>query len=564
MKKREITGISIERDLLKLATITVVKDKIRVTGVQTIKLNDPVIRKHSSAIQTSGDFDQDSDDSIFGLDEDVSLASTTSDTKSGSDDWDMTEEGVGTEYQQGSNAVQFGNIMTSLNPKVVNLALTIPMGYTYMQIIDKIDPKKIGKKRFNEDIKGTLHTLYNHDVPDEHMRYYLRQNKTLLLASIDSEIPALKLVDDSTPFYKGKLNVRDIVPEESLLIGLVRSNYEILDHQYTCIVHVEDQTTRIIFMHGREFHSILPEITEGSNSNKVVNTIFSKILFEVDRGKIPTLDRIIITGSTVKGTLQQFLTDQFLDVEINEFEFSGEKVEVLETVAGEYKKYKLSIGAAWSALDTQRKDFIPLSFVPKYVLTRQQVFKLNWHGYILLALIAATPMVLNIFYIQKRDIIQDNTYTISQIEQQTEQVRIIANEVDRLAAEYTKFNTQVQLLDTLSYNSLKWSRTLTIVNAASQSIEGYWLRSIQSSGENLVVQGTSLHRDRIPQLSNQFETAIIQQVTEREYRGVTLYDFTILVTQVVSDYRFFKPDPVELPEDLLKLQEVSATGTIEY
>ncbi|HAC14623.1 MAG TPA: hypothetical protein DCE78_01580, partial [Bacteroidetes bacterium] len=377
-------------------------------------------------------------------------------------------------------------------------------------------------------------------------------------------IPALKLVDDATPFYKGKLGVRDIIPEESLLIGLVRANYEILEHQYTSIVHVEDQTTRIIFMHGREFHSILPEITEGSNSNKVVNTIFSKILFEVDRGKIPTLDRIIITGSTVQGSLQQFLTEQFLDVEISAFEFSGDKVEVLETVAGEYKKYKMAIGAAWAALDTQRKDFLPLSFVPKYVLTRQQVFKLSWHGYLLLGLIAATPLLLNTFYIQKRDIIQDNTYTISQINQQTEQVLIIANEVDRLATEFTMFDNQVKLLDTLSYNSLKWSRTLGVVNAASQSIEGYWLRSVQSSDENLIIQGTSLHRDRIPQLSNQFETAIIQQVTERDYRGVTVYDFTILVTQVVSDYRFFKPDPIELPEDLLKLQEISATGTIEY
>src|SRR5690606_16646462 len=115
----------------------------------------------------------------------------------------------------------------------------------------------------------------------------------------------------------------------------------------------------------------------------------SKILFEVDRGKVPTLDRIIITGNTVKGTLQQFLTEQFLDVEINTFEFSGDKVEVLETVASEYKKYKMAIGAAWSAIDTQRKDFVPLSFIPKYVLTRQQVFKLNWHGYLLLGLIAA-------------------------------------------------------------------------------------------------------------------------------------------------------------------------------
>lgn len=563
MKKKEITGISIERDLLRLATLTMVRDKIRITKVQTFRLNEPVYRRDGLSVSSQDDQNVNEDeDAIFGFDavEDAPVASAATED----DQWDMTEDGVGEQFQNNANSVQFANILTTYNTNSIQLALTIPSGFTHFQIVDKINPKKVGKKKFNDDLKGTLVTMYGHDIGDEQFRYHLKGSNSILLSSIESEIPGLRLVDEASPFYKGKISVREIAPEESLLMGLVRANYQVSEHQYTCIVHVDEQSTRIIFMHGREFHSILPEINEGSKSGRVTNTIFSKILFELDRGKIPTLDRIVITGHTIKGKLEQFLRDQFLDVEIDAFEFSGDRVEVLESVAGEYRTYTLAIAAAWSAIDANKQDFLPLNFVPKYVLTRQQVFKLDWHGYLLLFLIALTPVVLNHYYNQRKNHILENEQVITQLNQQTEQVRLIANEVDRLTAELITFNNRVDLLDTLSYNSLKWSRTLGIINNSAQTIRGYWIRNIQGTEENLIVQGTALHRDRIPQLSNSFSTAIIQQVTERQYRGITVYDFTILVTQIVNDHMFFKPQQVMPPDDLIDIEEVNQTGTIEY
>jgi hypothetical protein len=560
LKKREITGISVEKDLLKLATLTVVKDKVRITRVQTIKMNELVIKKGHSSVSASGSSAEiDAEDSVFGLDDDLGSALG----ESTSDSWDMTDDGVDGEFKGGSNASQFATIMSTYNLKMVNVALTIPMGYTHLQVVDRVDPKKVGKKKFNEDLKGTLNTFYNHDISDEQFRYQLRKNNSLFLTSIEAPIPALQLIDESVPLYKGKVLIRDISPEEVLLMGLVRANYEVLDHQYTCIVHMDEQNTRILFMRGKEFHSMLPELNEGSKSTKVNSTVFSKILFEVDRGNIPTLDRIVITGNTNKNTLQTYLSEQFLDVEIGPIQYSGDRMEILETVAEEYKSYTMAIAAAWSALDVTNQYFFPINFVPKYVSTRQQVFKLDWHGYILLGLIAVTPALLNTMYQTKNDVLQDNATKITQVDQQIEQVRVIANEVDRLSAEFTAYNQQVSLLDTLSYNTLKWSRSLGLLQEATQSITGYWISSIQSNSDNLVLQGTSLYRDRIPQLSNQFETAMIQQVTEREYRGITVYDFTLLVTKIVSDYRIFKPQQAELPEEMLRMQEISSTGTIE-
>lgn len=560
LSKKEIVGISLENDLLKLATVSISKDTIRIVRLQSVRLVEPLMVKDKSQKDDEIDDVSDDEDSIFGLEEELS-GSINLDDESTEQSWDMTEEGT---TDQETNASLLANILYSINPKNTNVGITIPLGMTYLQIIDKVDPKKIGKRRFDTDLRESLSTFYNHDITEEQMRYQDRKDGSILLASIDSTIPVLQLIDEASTISQAKITIRDISPEESVLIGLVRTNYEVLPHQYTCIIHVEDQVSRVIFMHGREFHSILPEINEGSKSGRVVKTIFSKILFEVDRGKIPTVDRIVITGNAVDGKLAKFMSEQFLDVEVSQFEFSGNRVEVLENVVGEYKNYVKAIGAAWAAHDTTKKDFLPLSFVPKYVQTRQQVFKLDWHGYILLALIALTPAIFNSFYLQKSAEIAENSMQIDQINQQTQQTQIIADEVDRLATEFSQYNRRVELLDTLSFNTLKWSRTLSLLNLSSQTINGIWITAIQSDNENLVIQGTSLYRDRIPLISNSFDRGIIQQVTERPERGVILYDFTILVTRIVSDYTIFKPERATIPDDINLIQENITQGRIEY
>lgn len=560
LSRKEIVGISVENDLLKMATVSISKDTIRIVRLQSVRLVEPLLVKGN--FQKDDDIEEvsDDEDSIFGLDEELSGGLSLGDEKE-EKSWDMTEEGSS---EQENNASLLSNVLYSINPKNTHVGLTIPMGMTYLQIIEKVDPKKIGKRKFDNDLRESLTAFYNHEITEEQMRYQDRKDGSILLASIDAPIPVLQLIDEASTFSQSKTTVREICPEESILMGLVRANYEILPHQYTCIIHVEDQISRVMFMQGREFHSIIPEINEGSKSARVVKTIFSKILFEVDRDKIPTVDRIVITGSSVDGKLSKFMSEQFLDVDVSQFQFTGERVEVLENIAGEYKNYIKAIGAAWAAHDSTKKDFLPLSFVPKYVQTRQQVLKLDWHGYILLALIALAPAIFNNFYLQKRTVIAENSMQIGQINQQIQQTQIIADEVDRLATEYSQYNNRVELLDTLSFNTLKWSRTLSLLNLSSQTINGIWITTIQSDNENLVILGTSLYRDRIPLVSNSFDKAIIQQVIERPERGIVLYDFTILVTRIVSDYSIFKPEKATLPNDLNLLQENITQGRIEY
>lgn len=561
LRKKEITGISFEDDVIRMANILVHKDRIVVKRVQSAKLVQPLYKPEAEGADDELGLAQETDDEIFGLDDDELSGKKPLEDEL-SDNWDMAEVGGGDSELEESNGSLLSGIFTAFNPKSSSLSLGIPFGNTYLQNISDVNLKKTSKRKLNIDLHDRLEALYGHPITDDQMVYQQVGESNLLLASIEAEIPTLRLVDEAIPFYNGKIFVRDIVADEAVLIGLVRANYELLDHQYTCIVHVEEKSTHIIFIHGTEFHSILPIIAEGSKTNRVVRTIFSKILFEVDRGQIPTLDRIILTGSTVDGKLTTFLADQFLDVEVSPFEYDGNYFEIDEEIEGDYRDYLKPIGIAWSAAKTPEGKFLDLSLVPKYVQTRQQVFKLAWHGIILLFLIAMTPIILNQMYQERSATLAEKEQQILRIDQQLRETRAIANMVDRLSAEYTQYETKVKLLDTLSHNTLKWSRTLRIINNSTENVNSLWFTSFQADNNNVILQGISLYRDRIPKISNSFGNATIQQVVERELRGLTVYEFTLIIASVTNDPNIFRPEKVKAPENLLLLQETGETSGV--
>jgi hypothetical protein len=566
--KKEVSGIVLEKDFLKVATLTVDKDGVTVTSLRRIKLSKPIKEAFQPKPKDLGiddDFDMDmsGDDEIFGVDDSVSANTVLSDDLV--EDWDMSKDTADT-FEDDSNAFQVAGFLAEISAKSIVAGLSVPLEQTYLQTVRDIDLKKTGSRKLRKLLKEKLASTYGHEITDDQYSWITTGNSNeLLVGSVERNISVLGLIDEALPIYKGKVNVRSIQSEETLLMGLVRTNYELLEHQYTCIIHVEQSSSHVIFMKGKDFHSILPVINEGAKHTRVPRTIFSKILFEVDRGKIPTLDRIVITGETLEGELLRFLSEQFLDVEVLPFEYDGNKFDVSAMLTDDYRDYLKPIAAAWAASEQVKTDFMPLSLLPKYVTVRQQVLKIEWHGVILLMMIALTPALFNFQFQQKQAELQETRQTIQRLDQQINDTRAIARIVESMSAEYGIYDAKVTLLDNLSQGTLKWSRTLQLLNMSAQQTGSIWITMFQGDETNLVFQGVATRRDRIAPLVNSFHTATLQQVVEREERGVIVYDFTVLVTRISGDQTVFDPERATVPENLSLPQETTGeSGTIVY
>jgi hypothetical protein len=473
LARREFIGLSLDGNRLRVAVLEAGKKQIVIKQLMTHEL--PFSLSGATAhVPEKSDIVDDIDDLIFGADDEDGGKVTDTST------WDMTEEGVDDGAKMASNEALLANLMMALNAKSANLALAIPSGMALHQIFTDSDYRKRKKKDIKPLILERLSSVYEKALTEDNYAWTIRdQDGALVVSSFDGVNPLLNIADEALPLFPGKLFVRDIKPEELCLVGLVNANYDIREQEYTVVIHIHDQHTQVILMHGTEIVSILPTINEGFKSGRVMKTIFSKLLFELDRGQLPTIDRIVLTGDTVKGKAVTFLEEQFMEVQIGQLAFNPIKVILPTGFTDDPLPYATAISVAWSASGNDSVAFPKLSIIPPYVLTRQAVFKLDWHGYLLLALIAVFPFMFNQAYNAKLNQIQEKTAAIVALNQQLSENRVLSTVVDQLTVDIGSIDVNTALLDTLSKNTQTWSYTLSLLNSEVSRIQGVWIQNIQ-------------------------------------------------------------------------------------
>jgi hypothetical protein len=548
-KSKFTTGITLEGDKLRVATVTFNNGKMKLLHLKTVRLLNAI--KKPEVVEVAAIKDEPDDISSLMLDlDDERVPDPPKPTSTAmGDDFDLSKDikidGIVVE----SNATQMLAILNEADPQQVNIALNIPIGETYYQVLSDINSKKLGKKKTLRELRERASSYHGQLLSKDQVSYYSREDGSLFVASIGSNIESLDILDSALPLYAGKVAVRDIIPDEAVLVGLTRTNYKLQDKQITCIIHAEDQRTAVLFLQGRRVHSILPVINEGRSNPKFVRTVFSKILFEIDRGKIPTLDQVIITSDTPDELMGNYLREQFIDIDVEAFQFNPDIFEMDDIVdVSELLDHLRAIGVAWATGASNETDFPAISFVPERVVVRQQVFKLDWHGYVLLGIIALFPFYFNFKFLDISREYDSNLQTLSFLNAQITETQPIAEMVDQFMTEYNDYSARLGLLDQLSAGTQKWSTTLSMINNATQQIRSIWIRSLTAQqGGGILIQGSSLSRDRIPMISESFENAIILSVQERATKPV-VYDFTLLVTKIVADETVFDPPKPVYPD----------------
>ncbi|MDZ7718737.1 MAG: SPOR domain-containing protein [Balneolaceae bacterium] len=246
---------------------------------------------------------------------------------------------------------------------------------------------------------------------------------------------------------------------------------------------------------------------------------------------------------------KRYFDEQFEDVEVDFLTPSSDHLSYADEVLNSpvyLQPYLTAIGAAWAASKTHEKEFSPLSLLPEYIREKQRVLKLEWHGIIILILIALTPLYLNYLYQTKSNELSDLQQQVRVIDSQIEELRPTATMTQDLMSEITELNAENERLTELSQYSQQWSQIFRILNQGVDEISGMWLTNLNSSDNNSIAfDGYSLNRSTIPAFANLFSDANIQQVTETEARGQTVYSFGMSVNNIREDV---DPFLLEIPE----------------
>ncbi len=564
---KEFIGLVLEDEAIKMAHVKVEGDKLHLLKLDKYSLVEPIKSKtteQQDSFEETDTFEEEDADAIFGFDdedeaeEDDELAELDLDnleeeeSEGESPDelmaLDMVDEA---ETGAQSNEILLYNILSGIDINRINVGINIPAGNTIFQIIRDTDFNEVKKKDLIEDVESKLQSIYGQTKSSDNYSYEVREDGSLLLASVEEEGALLQLLNRVDELYTGKLTINEVLPDEVALVGMVRANYNLQPNEITGIIQFSPKKCRVVFMSGNEIWQVSPIINEGTNSKSFLNTLFSKILFQLDTGEVPNLDRIILANNTIGDEAIEFLQNNFSDVIVSNFRFNENKFDFEDIDPELSNSFTTSIGMAWAASQFDKNSYPGLSLLPDYVQERQKIFKLQWHGVFLLVLIFLTPITFNYFYQQNVQQIDDLNSDLTQLNSQIESIEPTVQATNELSNNLSQLREKLVLLDTLSQGSREWSAKLDIINEGMRPIENTWVTSMTQAQNGTFVEGYTLYRNRIPRVVNIFAQATLLNVTIEDIREQEVYRFSILVNEFAEDPSVYSlPKSDELREIL--------------
>ena len=552
MPYKDYIGLAEDADDLKLARLHLKGNKIRLSALQRITVTEKKAEGKEKSYEDIQEHETEMDvDDLFGID---TAVETEQEKNKNSDkvigDVDLLTSpdslnGNGLDMEEATDDVSDENLIYTLlagiSTKRLDLGLNVPTGTALFQILRDADFTVLKKKKIREIINEKLETIYGEENDTAQYAYKVRSDGSLLLTSIEKKAPLLETIDQGLSLYPGKIFIHQILPTEAALVGLVSANYSLEEDEVTGIISFGVKSTRLIFLKGNQIWQVAPVITEGVRSQTVLKTVFSKILLQLDSGELPSLDRIIIANNALGKESVEYFQENFQVIPVEEFKFNSEKFEADEEVADQIAIYTTAIAVAWSATGMDSEFFSIYSLLPSYIQERQKVFKLEWHGILLLILIALTPVVFNYYYqINKDKITQLNT-DINRTEGLIQQIHTTVVGTEYLNNQYNKVNSQLKILESASKDAYKWGTILDMINKATSSVHGCWITAMRATKTQIIIEGFSLYRNQIPKFASFFNKVNLQQVSIQKIRDKDVNRFTLKIDKVVKDTKKYSP-----------------------
>ncbi|MCH8927846.1 MAG: tetratricopeptide repeat protein [Candidatus Marinimicrobia bacterium] len=495
------------------------------------------------------------DETLFGGDEDEAEDMVSV------DDAEVIQDGDTGEL---TNEDVLLSLIQRVDAKKFQFAINIPA--TLLSVFHLRDNyEELKPKERNKEIRDTVRERLDKDIPSDHIAHIMAsEGGGAISFSYEGNIPLLTAIDGIVPHLDSAPKFTLAVPDEISLQNIIRLNENPGEEDYIAIIDMEETSTRIIISKGGNIVHIPPPVQAGTETPEVMNTIYSKILYEQDMGDMPDFQKIILTGESKDVNAKEFLDEKFGDAEVEYLTIRTDKIEIPEELIEDLPEYAVPLGMVLHALIPKDDSILPVNMLPDYVKVRQKTLKLDWHGIIILAAIFALPFVFNWQNNKKATQKSEMTQRLNYLHGSIVDLEWAEPLLDSIATKMALADENMTLVDSLSKGTLRFSVTLNTINEAVRKVNSIWLTEMNTRANGIDISGFSLYRNRIHRLASQFIGATIQSVTPAQIRDKPVYRFQMLLVKIVEDDSLFNPVVViPEPEPELIVEEVVELPVVE-
>lgn len=351
--------------------------------------------------------------------------------------------------------------------------------------------------------------------------------------------PTMSLLLEIKSFTKGNLYLGQMQTTELALLNLARASMSLEDGQITAIIYIEEEFSRLIFLRGNDVLHVSSLINESATSPEVLEVVYRRLIYEQDEAQIPEINTIVITGKGGRVRAKEFFTKHCTGVQVSYL--ATDKLGSFpanETQRAVFSEFAVAIGLAWQLLEPKNSSFIPIDLLPSEIKDQQEVLKLDYSGYALLAL---TGVIAFFFTWQILGLKNDTNAIRTQNQRLDEQIKNNQATVDRvhqLENECDRLKKNLALADTLSRGYDEFLRFTQKLNTSVRRTGNVWVDEISRQNEGFAISGGALQRENIPLLAERLEQASLRQVTRAENGKQKIFRFELERQNQQSTYAF--------------------------
>lgn len=301
-----------------------------------------------------------------------------------------------------------------------------------------------------------------------------------------------------------------------------------LSDQRTLLIYLgQDYRKAFVFDNGIWNNTLVLQISQHDPEPDI---IYSKLSLAMDSAGENDPERIVICGDHASRDIIDYLQKQYHEVQVEPLSFGhlmvdSEKAELFDSAY--LSQYALPIALACKALYPDDDRFSNTNFLPGRILESQKVFKIAWHGFLVLALIFLMVLLSTVSILKAGQTIRTEKALKRELDFTLAQKRKEAAEIQQIRTELDNQEKSIEALKTILEGKNFWTEILNAGNRVFASHPTSWLTNLKKEKEMLFISGVTTRRASVVDFANSFPNSQIRKVTLNKIRNTSTWAFEI-------------------------------------
>lgn len=385
-------------------------------------------------------------------------------------------------------------------------------------------------RNFTQEIIEDIQQTKNVALNQENLEYVELADKAWMAVFLSGEVSCIRLIN-SLAQYNGKRNykIQAVKSAELSLAYYVAKRKKFFPDDYSLIVYIGKEYSKLIFLRGRKLKHIGTTIDIGKINLHTYDVYFSKILLEMENGGISSLDNIIVCGEDDSENLILSFYGTFPEANVSRLDFSDIDISDLDKETKEsISAFSVPIAAATDLFDEIGEAHKGINLLPRYVKEDQKFLQFAWHGYALLPVLFVTTLFITQQILKNQKEIGQMNNDIA-----TQKILLIQNQeifskISDLEGRINNFGATQAILDSVSVGAGVWTHSIEKISNFFQGRKNMWLTKMNLNESGRVfLEGYSLTKNVLTDFAYAMKTAELKTVFFESLREKNAYKFTM-------------------------------------